>query len=90
LVCPHIRYLAAALLEGGSETQALYFQSLILALVAFPEVQTKAQDEIDRVVGRGRVPALDDLKDLPYVQAIVKEVRSHYRLNFELPLIFLS
>ncbi|KAF8531833.1 cytochrome P450 [Gautieria morchelliformis] len=66
-------YLAGALLEGGSETQALYFQSLILALVAFPRVQKRAQEEIDRVVGSGRVPTLDDLKDLPYIQAIVKE-----------------
>ncbi|KAF8510750.1 cytochrome P450 [Gautieria morchelliformis] len=66
-------YLAAALLEGGSETQTLYFQSLILALVAFPRVQKRAQEEIDRVVGSGRVPTLDDLKDLPYIQAIVKE-----------------
>ena len=39
-----------------------------------PEIQHKAQAEIDRVVGRDRFPTLADQPDLPYTTALVKEV----------------
>ena len=61
------------LLEGGGDTTSSFLQSLILALVAYPEVQGKARQEIDRVIGTGRVPNINDWNDLPYIQAIVKE-----------------
>lgn len=38
-----------------------------------PEVQTKAQAELDRVIGRDRLPTLDDRKDLPYIESIAWE-----------------
>jgi hypothetical protein len=41
---------------------------------AYPEVQKKAQAELDAVVGRDRLPTIDDEKDLPYCHAIIKEV----------------
>lgn len=44
-----------------------------LAMTLYPEVQIKAQEEIDRVVGSGRLPTLDDQDNLPYVSAVVKE-----------------
>ena len=40
----------------------------------YPEVQRKAQEELDAVVGRGRLPTFDDLESLVYIQAIVKEI----------------
>jgi cytochrome P450 len=46
----------------------------ILAMVAFPEVQRRAQAELDVVVGRGRLPTFADAPRLPYVRAIIKEV----------------
>jgi len=45
-----------------------------LAMVAHPEVQMRAQDELDTIVGRSRVPTFLDAPNLPYIQAIVKEV----------------
>lgn len=42
-------------------------------MTLFPEVQRKAQEEIDQVLG-GRLPAVADRGKLPYVDAIVKEV----------------
>ena len=39
-----------------------------------PEVQTKAQEEIDRVIGTNRVPEIADRPNLPYLDAMVKEV----------------
>ena len=45
-----------------------------LAMTLFPEVQRKAQEEIDRVIGTDRLPTFEDREDLPYVDAVVKEV----------------
>lgn len=39
-----------------------------------PEVQKKAQEEIDRVLGTKRVLGIADRPNLPYVEAVVKEV----------------
>lgn len=39
-----------------------------------PGVQRKAQEEIDRVVGATRVPGVADRANLPYVDAVVKEI----------------
>ena len=38
-----------------------------------PEVQKKAQAEIDAVVGLNRLPDFEDRPYLPYVNAVVKE-----------------
>jgi cytochrome P450 len=42
-------------------------------MVRYPDVQRKAQLEIDTVVGTGRFPTIKDQPRLPYVQAILKE-----------------
>ncbi|KAJ6537374.1 cytochrome P450 [Mycena vulgaris] len=66
-------YFGSALQETGSETTSSYLQSLILALVAYPEAQKKAHEEIDRVVGGDRLPALHDLEHMPYIRAMILE-----------------
>lgn len=43
-------------------------------MAVFPEAQRKAQEEIDRVVGQDRLPNVSDRPNLPYVEALVKEV----------------
>lgn len=42
-------------------------------MVAFPDVQKKAQAELDEVVGRGQMPTFTDYERLPYISALVKE-----------------
>ncbi|KAK7052035.1 putative cytochrome P450 [Favolaschia claudopus] len=66
-------YLGGMLIEGGSDTTASYLQSLILALVAYPDAQRKAQEEIDRVIGSHRMPTLNDLEEMPYIRAMILE-----------------
>jgi cytochrome P450 len=44
-----------------------------LAIVAFPNIQKKAQAELDEVVGRHRLPTFADYPRLPYIRALVKE-----------------
>jgi cytochrome P450 len=43
-------------------------------MTLFPEVQKKAQAEIDAVVGNDRLPSFSDRSQLPYVEALAKEV----------------
>ena len=47
--------------------------NFIAAMAMYPEVQKKAQEEIDRVVGKNRLPDFSDQDSLPYVNAVVKE-----------------
>lgn len=39
-----------------------------------PDVQRKAQAELDRVIKPGHLPTLEDEKSLPFTSAIIKEV----------------
>lgn len=43
-------------------------------MAKYPEVQRKAQEEIDRVIGSERLPNLDDRDKLPFIEAIVLEI----------------
>ena len=43
-------------------------------MALFPEVQRKAQEELDAVVGTNRLPQYEDREQLPYINALVKEV----------------
>jgi len=43
-------------------------------MIACPEVQRKAQAELDAVVGRHRLPTFADAPRLPYLGAIIKEI----------------
>jgi len=42
-------------------------------MVLHPDVQAKAQADIDRVVGQDRLPDFDDRLALPYLDAILRE-----------------
>ena len=52
-------------------------------MLLYPDVQAKAQEEIDSVVGNNRLPHFDDRAQLPYVDAILREL---VRWNPVLPL----
>ncbi|QRW04458.1 cytochrome P450 family protein [Ceratobasidium sp. AG-Ba] len=67
-------YLGGTMIEAGGDTTTAWLKFLVLALIAYPEVQEKAYEEINRTVGRQRMPNLEDLSQLPYTQAIIKEV----------------
>jgi hypothetical protein len=57
-------------------------QTLFLAMALYPEVQKKAQAEIDAVVGPNRLPDFPDRPSLPYINAVIKE---SLRWNVVLP-----
>lgn len=68
-----IMFMGGALMEGGSDTSSSVILAFVQAMITFPDVQKKAQAEIDAVVGEDRSPLWSDYAKLPYVAMIVKE-----------------
>ncbi|KAF9040170.1 cytochrome P450 1 [Rhodocollybia butyracea] len=48
--------------------------SFLLAMTQHPDIQSKAQAEIDHVIGRDRLPTFEDRQSLPYVESIYREI----------------
>jgi len=68
-----LKYLGGTLFGAGSDTTVSSIHSFMLAMVLYPEVQKKAQAEIDRVIGNRRLPVFEDRDQLPYIECILKE-----------------
>ncbi|RPD62574.1 O-methylsterigmatocystin oxidoreductase [Lentinus tigrinus ALCF2SS1-6] len=68
-----IEDVAAVTFEAGSDTTFSTVVATFVALSLYPEVQKKAQAELDGVVGRGRLPELNDREALIYVKAVIME-----------------
>lgn len=58
---------------GASDPIASTLQSFLLAMVLYPDVQRTAQEQLDKIVGRDRLPNFNDRDALPYIIAIIKE-----------------
>ncbi|KZT21317.1 cytochrome P450 [Neolentinus lepideus HHB14362 ss-1] len=69
-----IRWCSAAMYAGGADTTVAALSTFVLLMVLHPEVQARAQAEIDEVVGRNQLPRPEDEGALPYVSALVQEV----------------
>ncbi|KLO10253.1 cytochrome P450 [Schizopora paradoxa] len=48
--------------------------NFVLAMLKYPDVQRRAQDEIDNVIGKDRLPSFEDKEQLPYVNALCVEL----------------
>lgn len=68
-----IKETAGIVYGGGADTTVSTLSSFVLAMLLFPEVQKKAQKEIDDVIGPTRLPGFEDHERLPYVNALIKE-----------------
>ncbi|KAJ6104104.1 hypothetical protein N7523_010424 [Penicillium sp. IBT 18751x] len=68
------KWTAASLYTGGADTTVSSINCFYLAMALFPDVQRKAQEEIDRVLGPNTLPGIEHRGNLPYVNAMVKEV----------------
>ncbi|CAG4991971.1 unnamed protein product [Parnassius apollo] len=66
LVCTDYMFPAASAVES-------VLTMLIERLLLQPELQDKIHEEIDRVVGRDRLPTLDDRINMPFTEACIRE-----------------
>ncbi|KAJ7890192.1 cytochrome P450 [Mycena olivaceomarginata] len=69
-----IRDTAGSIFSAGIQTPLATLRTFALAMLLHPEIQERAQSEIDSVVGCDRLPTFDDKPALPYITALVKEM----------------
>ncbi|KAJ8590892.1 cytochrome P450 [Rhizopogon salebrosus TDB-379] len=69
-----VKWSAASMYAGGADTTVSSIYSFFLAMTLSPDIQKKAQAEIDAVVGPDRLPSFADRHSLPYTEALVKEI----------------
>lgn len=68
-----VKDVAGTFYLAANDTTSATVLSYFLAALIYPEVQKRAQEELDRVVGRGRLPEFLDKKKLPYLDGVVRE-----------------
>ncbi|KAF7346398.1 O-methylsterigmatocystin oxidoreductase [Mycena sanguinolenta] len=69
-----IQEVAAAAYGAGADTSGSALASFFLAMAVHPDIQKKAQTEIDTVIGTHRLPGFEDRPSLPYIEALYREV----------------
>ncbi|XP_006456366.1 hypothetical protein AGABI2DRAFT_211278 [Agaricus bisporus var. bisporus H97] len=57
---------------AGADTTVSLVTSFFMTMAIYPDVQKKAQAELDRVLGN-RLPEFNDRSSLPYISALLKE-----------------
>ncbi|KAF7368863.1 Cytochrome P450 [Mycena venus] len=70
----HVKAAAGTMFAGGADTTVSSLSTFVLAMLANPEAQKKAQEEIDFITGGKYLPTFNDKAAMPYVSALVKEV----------------
>ncbi|QRW12725.1 cytochrome P450 family protein [Ceratobasidium sp. AG-Ba] len=70
----YLKWAAATLFGGGSDSTVSTVLSFIVAMLRHPESQARAQREIDEVIGKERLPEVSDIYSMPYMRRVVHEV----------------
>ncbi|KAF5660152.1 hypothetical protein FHETE_9125 [Fusarium heterosporum] len=68
-----IQWTAASMMNAGTDTTGATLLAFFAAMVIYPDVQKRAQEDIDRVTAGTRLPSLSDKQNLPYINAIAQE-----------------
>ena len=67
-------------LLAGDGTSSITLRIALMLLANHPETQARMQKEIDVVVGKDRLPSLNDEPNLPFTQAFILETMRRYTL----------
>ncbi|KAK7463681.1 hypothetical protein VKT23_007024 [Stygiomarasmius scandens] len=68
-----LKNVAATTYAAGSDTTVSVLMSLFLAMTKYPEIQCKAQQQLDQIL-HGRLPVFEDRPQLPYIDCICYEL----------------
>ncbi|KAG9308646.1 cytochrome P450 [Chiua virens] len=80
-----IKWTASSMYRGSTDTTTSTSYAFYLAMTLYPRVMKKAQQELDSIVGSGRLPTFSDRLSLPYVEAVFTEL---FRWHTPGPLTF--
>ncbi|KAI4875130.1 hypothetical protein NFI96_000857 [Prochilodus magdalenae] len=69
----HAESIVADLIGAGIDTVSTSLHWILLLLVKYPDMQSKLQRQIDKVVGRDRLPSMEDKTSLTYLDAFIYE-----------------
>ncbi|XP_056282247.1 cytochrome P450 1B1-like [Pseudoliparis swirei] len=61
------------LIGAGQDTISTAMQWIVLLLAKYPDMQAKLQEVMDKVVGRDRLPSIDDRNSLGHLDAFIYE-----------------
>ncbi|KAJ7110135.1 cytochrome P450 [Mycena epipterygia] len=70
-----VKNVAATMYAAGADTVVSAISTFFLVMAIHPDVQTRAQQELDNVLGHGqRLPAFTDRPQLPFIDYICYEL----------------
>ncbi|CAI9596862.1 unnamed protein product [Staurois parvus] len=65
---------------AGTETTSSTLQFSLLVMIKYQKIQEKIQEEIDSVIGSGRLPSFADRLKMPYTNAVIHEIMRYLEL----------
>ncbi|KAF8161644.1 cytochrome P450 [Crassisporium funariophilum] len=69
-----VKNMAYTVYGAASDTTISATGTFFFAMAASPQIQKRAQAELDHVIGTNRLPVFEDRPSLPYIEAIYREV----------------
>ncbi|KAJ6473752.1 cytochrome P450 [Mycena sanguinolenta] len=76
-----VKWAASSIYGAGTSTTSSQLEGFFLAMSLYPDVQAEAQRELDLVIGKDRLPEISGRPDLPYMNALCKEVLRWHSAN---------
>ncbi|KAI3824128.1 hypothetical protein L1987_05577 [Smallanthus sonchifolius] len=80
----HVKSLFLDLYGAGTDTTSSTLEWAMAEVLRNPHTMTKAKQELEEVIGKGKIVKEDDVSRLPYLSCIVKET---LRLHPPVPLL---